>query len=337
MEALQRHLKNILELLVVSQTDRVREWDRHTVQRAFQWADYCEQLHSRFQSNPSVRSALESGLNDTNQRLQDALPSYSPVMFSDLARCQHKLLIHLLRNPYAPNSVIPMLCPDPKTSASEFQTDQTSFMTYKSGFNLLCCTLDGNIHAGLHVEAEVRGKLLGKLLNATLSHSGNDEYARTVLDSILRDSAGKMGSLYDIIAAALLSSNDESTAATQNLILAWLQEHDGCLSKLCKSLSPETCTFLSRQSPEFKQAYWDVLKQWASCLEYDVMESVWAPTSEETVTFNVLADRFKDLLNAGPPLTEDTETELKALKLECGDFNVKGINIWTDLIIQMNL
>ncbi|ROJ24387.1 Fanconi anemia group F protein [Anabarilius grahami] len=337
MEALLRHLKNILELLAVSQTDRAREWDHHTVQRSFQWAEYCEQLHSRFQSNPTVRSALESGLNDTNQRLQDSLPSYSPVMFSDLAQCRHKLLVHLLRNPYAPNSVVQMLCPDPKTAAQEFQIDQSSFITCRSAFNLLCCTLDRNTHAGLQVEAEVRGKLLGKLLNSLLTRSGNDEYARTVLDSILRDSAGKIESLYDIIAAALLSSNDESNAVTQNFILDWLRDNDGCLSKLCKTLSPGVCTVLSRQSPEFKQAYWGVLKHWASCLEYDVLESVWAPTSDETVTFNVLADRFKDLLNSGPPLKKDTETELKVLKLEGGDFNVKGINIWTDLIIQLKL
>lgn len=337
MEALLRHLKNILELLAVSQTDGAREWDHHTVQRAFQWAEYCEQLHSRFQSNPTVRSALESGLNDTNQRLQETLPSYSPVMFSDLAQCQHKLLVHLLRNPYAPNSVIHMLCPDPKIAAQEFQIDQSSFITCRSAFNLLCCTLDRNTHAGLQVEVEVRGKLLGKLLNSLLTRSGNDEYARTVLDSILRDSAGKMESLYDIIAAALLSSNDEKNAVTQNFILAWLRDHDGCLSKLCKTLSPGVCTVLSRQSPEFKQAYWGVLKQWASCLEYDVLERVWVPTSDASVTFNVLADRFKDLLNSGPPLKEDTDTELKALKLESGDFNVKGINIWTDLIIQLKL
>jgi len=337
MEAVLRQLTNILELLAVSQTDRVREWDQHSLQRAFQWAEYCEQLHSRFQSNPTVRSALEAGLQDTNQRLQDALPAHSPVMFSDLARCQHMLLVHLLTNPYSPNSVVQMLLPNPKTAAQEFQFDQSSFITCKSAFNLLCRSSDRTSHPGLQVEAEVRGKLLRELLNSLLTRPGNDEYARTVLDSILRDSAGKTESLYDVIAAALLSSDDDTNAVTQHFILAWIQDHDGCCGKLCGSLSPGLCAVLSRQSPEFKQAYWGVLKRWASCLQYDVLESVWVPTSDGPVTFNVLADRLKDLLNSGAGLKEDTATELNALKLEDGDFNVKGISVWTDLIIQLKI
>ncbi|KAL1247959.1 hypothetical protein QQF64_023335 [Cirrhinus molitorella] len=335
MEAVLRHLTNILELLAVSQTDRVSEWDHHTTLRAFKWAEYCEQLHSRFQSNLTVRSALESGLNDTNQRLQETLPSYSPVVFSELAQCQHMLLVHLLKNPSADNSVIQMLF----TEAQESQFDQNSLITCKSAFNLLCRTLDRtNVsHAGLQAEAVVRGKLLGKLLNSVLSPSGNNEYARTLLDCILHDSAGKLENLYDIVAAALLSTNDETNSFTQHFILAWLRDRDGCFSKLCRSLSPGLCTVLSRQSSEFKQAYWAVLKQWASCLEYEVLESLWVPTSDEPVTFNMLTDRFKDLLNSGPPLKEETETELKTLRREDGDFNVKGINVWTDLIIQLKL
>ncbi|XP_018951429.2 Fanconi anemia group F protein-like [Cyprinus carpio] len=337
MEAVLRHLTNILELLAVSQTDHVSEWDRHTTLRAFQWAEYCEQLHSRFQCNPAVRSALESALSDTNQRLQQALPSCSPVMFSELAQCQHMLLIHLLTNPSAPNSVIPILFPDPKTAAQDSQFDQNSLITCKSAFNLLCRTSDRTSYAGLHVEAVVRGKLLGNLLNSVLSRTGNDEYARTLLDSILHDSAGKPESLYDVIAAALLSPDDETNSVVPHFILAWLQEQDGCLSKLCKSLSPGLCTVISRQSREFKQAYWGVLKQWASCLEFDVLEGLWVPTSDEPVTFIILTDRFKELLNSGPPLKEETETELKTLKREAGDFNVKGICIWTDVIIQLKL
>lgn len=337
MEAVLRHLTNILELLAVSQTDRVSEWDRHTALRAFQWAEYCEQLHSRFQSNPAVRSALEAALSDTNRRLRETLPSCSPVMFSELAQCQHMLLVHLLRNPSAPNSVIPMLFPDPKTAAQESQFDQNSLITCKSAFNLLCRTSDGTSSAGLQAEAVVRGTLLGDLLNSLLSRSGNDEYARTLLDSMLHDSAGKPESLYDVIAAALLSPDDETSCVTRRCVLAWLREREGGLSEVCRSLSPGICAVLSRQSPEFKQEYWGVLKQWASCLEFDVLESLWVPTSDEPVTFMKLTDRFKDLLNSGPPLKEETEAELKTLKREAGDFHVKGLCIWTDIIIQLKL
>ncbi|XP_016094074.1 Fanconi anemia group F protein [Sinocyclocheilus grahami] len=332
MEAVLRQLTNVLELLAVSQTDLVREWDRHTALRAFQWAEYCEQLHSRFQCNPAVRSALEAGLSDTNQRLQQALPACSPVMFSELAQCQHMLLIHLLRNPSAPNSVIRMLF-----AAQESPFDQNSLIRCKAAFNLLCRTPDRATSAGLQAEAVVRGTLLGQLLSSVLSRSGNDAHARALLDSVLHDSAGKPDSLHEVMAAALLSPGDGTSSAAQRCVLAWLQEHEGCLRKLCTSLSPGLCTGISRQSSEFKRAYWGVLKQWASCLEFDVLESLWVPTSDEPVTFIILTDRFKDLLNSGPPLKEETETELKTLKREAGDFNVKGVCIWSDVIIHLKL
>ncbi|XP_043084079.1 Fanconi anemia group F protein [Puntigrus tetrazona] len=335
MEAVLRHLTDILELLAVSQTDRVDEWDYNTAVRAFQWAEYCEQLHARFQTNPAVRSALEAALSDTNRRLRETLPSSSSVTFSELAQCRHVLLVHLLRNPCAPGSVIRMLL-DPKTEC-EPHFDQNCLMTCKSAFNLLRRALDGTGHAGVRAEAAVRGGLLGKLLGSVLSRSGNDEYARTLLDSILQDSAGNPESLCDVIAAACLCPDDETSSVTQRCVLAWLREREGGLREACGSLSPGLCAALSLRSGEFKRAYWGALKHWASCLEHDVLEGQWVMTSDEPVTFKALTERFKELLRSGPALKKETETELGKLKREDGDFNVTGISIWTDLIIQIKL
>ncbi|XP_051975315.1 Fanconi anemia group F protein [Xyrauchen texanus] len=337
MESVLGHLQHILELLAVSQTDCVNEWDYHTTLKAFQWAEYCEHLHNRFHANPAVRPALESRLHDTNRHLRETFPSYSPVMLSELAQCQHKLLINLLRNPSAPSSIVQRLFPDSRPTEQGLKLDQNGLITCKSAFKLLCCSLETTSSAGLQVEAEVRGKLLGKLLNSILTRPGNDDYARTLLESILCDSAGNMESLNDVIASVLLSSDDGTNSVTQRFILDWLQSHDGCFSKLCESLSPGLCRILSTKSVEFKEAYWGVLKQWASCLEYDVLQSVWVLTSDGTVTFNVLADRLRDLLKTGSPLKQETETQLAELKLESGAFDVKGISVWTDLIIQLKL
>ncbi|XP_056307938.1 Fanconi anemia group F protein [Danio aesculapii] len=333
MEAVLRHLNNILELLAVSQTDCVREWDRPTTHRAFKWAEYCEQLHSRYQFNPTVRSVLESGLNDTNRRLRDTFPSYSPVEFTELAQCQHKLIVHLLRNPSAPHFIIDMLFPGQNTPSQELLTPQSSLVTYKSAFSLLCCTLNRtSSYPGLQTEPEVRGKLLGKLLNSVVTRPGNEERAKSLLDSVCRDSAGKVDCFYDVIAGALLSSSDES----QRSILSWLKEKDGGLDTFCAFISSEVCAVVSRRSPDFRKLYWGALKQWASCLVYDVTESVWV-TSEGAVSFDVLADRLRDLINSGATLKEETETALKALTLQDGDFSVKGVSVWTDLSLQLKL
>lgn len=337
MDDMLGQLQQVVELLAVSQTDCVNEWDHHTMLRAFKWAQYCEQIHVRSHSSPGLRSALESRLHDTNQRLQETLPSFSPVMLSDLAQCQHMLLVNLLRNPSSPSSIIHVFSLDPKTAEQGLDVDQSRLIACKSALKLLCCSSDRTSYSGLQVETDVRGKLLRKRLDSVLTRSGNEESARTLLDSVLRDSAGETESLYDVIAAALLASHDNTNNVTRDVILDWLQSHDGCLSKLCRSLSPKLCCVLSRESVTFKQAYWDVLKRWANSLAYDVMQSAWVPTSEETVTFNVIFDRFRHLLNSGSPAKEETEAKVVALKVESGDFDVKGVSVWTDLIFQLKV
>ncbi|TRY85865.1 hypothetical protein DNTS_011895, partial [Danionella cerebrum] len=335
MEAVLKQLNNILELLAVSQTDRVRLWDRCTALRAFQWAEYCEQLHSRYHSSPPVRSALESGLSDANQRLQETFPSHSPVIFSELAQCQHKLLKNLLNNPSAPSFILEMFL-DPKPASQESPVSQTALVTRKSAFSLLCRSLNrANCH-GLATEPEARGSLLVELLSSLLTRSGNEDYGRTLLDSVMSDSAGKTGSFYDVIAAALLSGADESKLATQRFLLSWLQDHEARFGGFCSHLSPKLGAVLSQRSAEFKLAYWGVLKRWARRLVYDATESVWV-TSEGVASFNALTDRLREFFISGAPLKEETEAELEALREEDGAFSVAGLSVWTDLILQLSM
>lgn len=341
MDAALAHLQQVVELLAVSQMDCVSEWDHRTMLRAFKWAQYCEQIHARSQSIPALRSALESRLHDTNQRLRETFLSFSPVMLSELAQCQHKLLVNLLRNPSSPSSIIHVFSLDPKTAEQGLKMDQTRLITCKSALKVLCFSSDWTSYSGLQVDTETRGKLLRKRLDSILTRSGNEVSAKTLLDSILRDSAGKTESIYNVIAGALLYSDDVTNNVTRNVILNWLQSHDECLSKLCGSLSPKLCCLLSKESVTFQQAYWDVLRRWADSMEYDVTQSAWVPTcsmaSEESVTFNFLFDRFRALLNSGSPVKEETETRLTELKMESGDFEVKGVSVWTDLILQLKV
>ncbi|KAA0724053.1 Fanconi anemia group F protein [Triplophysa tibetana] len=342
MDDVVGRLQQVVELLAVSQLDCVNEWDHQTMLRAFEWAQYCEQVHARSHANPALRSALESRLHDTNQRLRETLPSYSPVMLSELAQCQHKLLVNLLRNPSSPSSIIHVFPIDRITGEQRgLDMDQTPVITGKSALKMLCCSSDWTSYSGLQVETEVRGKLLKRHLKTILTQRGNENSARILLDSILHDSAGKTENLYDVMAAALLASDDDTNNLSRDVILGWLQSHDGCLSKLCRSLSPRLCCVLSRESVTFQRAYCDVLRRWANSLDYDVMQSAWVPTcsitSEKTVTFNVLFDRFRALLNSGSPVKEETETKLAELKVESGDFDVKGISVWTDLILQLKV
>ncbi|KAK3526031.1 hypothetical protein QTP70_012776 [Hemibagrus guttatus] len=340
MEAVLHNLESTVELLGVSQTEMVSAWDGETVDRAFQWAQYCEHLHTRFHTNPSVRAALESRLHETNQLLAHTVVGARCVTLSDLAQCRHRLLIGLLKNPATPHPVIKSLL-DKFGLAEDAGGDQRVELSDLSACRSACKLLgdftvnrksDSDLSAGTHVHA----MMLLQRVQAILSQPGNLDYATKLLDSLLEDSGEGPDSLGALIAAALLSTDttSENTAA-QDLLLDWLEGHDGLLHSMCQSLSPELCTRLSQQWTKFRLAYWDSLKRSASSLEYDVSNGLWTQPRDSPVSFLTLSDRVKSLWSSGSPLKDETEEQLVALKQADGDFEVKGLSVWTDLLVQL--
>lgn len=339
-----KNLGSTVELLAVSETEFVREWDPQTVDRAFQWAIYCEHVYSRFHSNSSIRPVLEESLRLTNQRLSEALPEHCHLSLDDLAQCGHRLLITLLRNPVAPCSVIKSILDkfrlfedDTDTKqATEAGPDLPGLIRCRAACKLFSSfPLNPKETSGLEIGTQVQGLMLLQRIHAVHSHPGNDSYARTILDSILQHS-GDLDQFSKVITASLLieDSTSEDTAA-QGFLLDWLQGRHGLHHHMCQALPAELCTRLSQQWPKFWLLYWAVLKKWASSLEYDVNSCVWIQQSESTPSFKALVDRFRSLWDSGSELKQETEKELVALKKTDGDFDVQGLSVWTDLLLHL--
>ncbi|KAK1788836.1 hypothetical protein P4O66_002644 [Electrophorus voltai] len=340
MEAILKNLGNTVEVLAVSQTVFVNEWDNQTVVRAFQWARYCEQVYTRFHTTPSIRAALETRLNQTNERLAETFSGYRFLTLSDLAQCQHRLFAGLLRNPVVPLSVIKSLFDkfpsfedggSPDEQSNETDSDLIGFIRRRSACDILCSlAVERKESCGLSRGSQVQGKLLLQRIEAVQCRPGNDSYARTLLDSFLQDSGG-LGNFSEVIAAALLSGYREDATA-QDFLLNWLQGHRDVLHSMCQSLQPALCTKLSQQCPTFKLIYWDSLKKWASSLEYNVSDQVWVQKCSNAVSFKSVEDRVKSLWSSGSPLKEEMEKDLEVLKQTDGDFEVHGLSVWTDLL-----
>ncbi|GAA6093179.1 Fanconi anemia group F protein [Tachysurus ichikawai] len=338
MEAVLNNLESTVELLAVTQTETVTEWDGETVDRAFQWAQYCEHLHTRFHTNPSVRAALESRLHVTNQLLAHTFTGYRCVTLSDLAQCSHRLLIGLLKNPATPHPVIKSLLDKfglAEDAIGDQRADTRGFNTCKSACKLLGdFRLNRKSDFGLSAGTHVHGMMLLQRIQVILSHPCNLEYANKLLDCLLEDSRERQDSFLTLIAAALLST--DTTSAAQDFLLDWLEGHDVLRHRMCQSLPPELCTRLSQQWPKFRLAYWDSLKKSASSLEYDVTNGLWRQPCDTEASFLTLTNRFKSLLGSGSPLKDETEEQLLALKQADGDFEVKGLSVWMDLLVQLN-
>ncbi|XP_059191561.1 Fanconi anemia group F protein [Centropristis striata] len=315
MEAVLKNLASTAELLAVAaQSGVVEQWDKQTLSRAFHWAQYCEHLFSRFHNNLAIREIMEKQLQLTNQSLRAAFPGYTELSFSDLSRCQHLLLVGLLKNPELPISIMKILF----DTTSPVNTQQ-------------------NLSA-VGADAEVQGAMLMERLDALLSQGSEACRTEHILDSVLQGCEGAAGHFCQVIAAALLTTtNSDTKTASQDFILDWLQNKHSMLQHMCSRLPTTLIIDLAKEHLQFRCAYCDVLKQWASDMEYSINEGEWVQTStNRTVSFQRLTEHFLALFEAFPSLRDDVEKELNALKISDGDFDVRGLSVWGDLLSAFN-
>lgn len=341
MEEVLKNLASTAELLAVSaRSDVVKQWDSLTLSRAFHWARYCEHLFLRFHTNTAIRRILEKQLQVTNQSLEAVFPGYEDVTFSDLARCRHLLLVGLLSNPELPVSIMKILFNTKKQLNTEQSVDEgvgglcSRIIQCKSACKVLSPLTDSS---ALAADAEVQALMLMERLDALLSQNSQACQTELFLDSVLQGCEGASRHFSLVMAAALLTTRDSHTAS-QDSLLGWLQRKPSVLHEMCSALPTALLRKLAKEHLRFRTAYCDVLKKWASDMEYNLDEGEWFQTGSgsQTVTFLRLTEHFLALFEASPSLREDVEKELNALKISDGDFDVRGLSVWGDLLSALN-
>ncbi|XP_044050409.1 Fanconi anemia group F protein [Siniperca chuatsi] len=340
MEAVLKNLASTAELLAAAaQSGVVEHWDKQTLSRAFHWAQYCEHIFSRFHNNPAIRRLMEKQLQLTNQSLQAAFPGYTEVSFSDFSRCQHLLLVGLLSNPELPGSIMKILfdtISPVNTKQSEYQ-DVTGMCSHIIQCKSACKVLSPLIHSSaVGADAEVQGVMLMERLGALLSQGSEACQTEHFLDSVLQGCEGAAEHFCLVIAAALLTTKDSQTAS-QDFLLDWLQKKHSVLQYMCSALPTTLLLDLAKEHLKFRDAYCDVLKKWASDMEYSIFDGEWVQTStNQTVSFQRLTEHFLALFEVCPSLRDGVEKELNALKMSDGDFDVRGLSVWGDLLSALN-
>ncbi|XP_062418888.1 Fanconi anemia group F protein [Pungitius pungitius] len=339
MEAALNNLASTAELLAVATlSGEVERWDKPTVSRAFQWAGYCERLCCRFHNNPAVRRTVEKQLRVTNERLRAAFAGYSEVSFSDFYRCRHLLLVGLLKNPQLPVAIAKMLfdTAGPVDAERKECQEVTGFCSRIIQCKSACKVLSPlAVSSAVGADAEVQAEMLMERLDALLSRAGETEH---ILDSVLQGCEGAAGHLCLVIAAALLRKrNPGAQSASQDFLLDWLQKEQTVLEHMCSALPSTLIIELTKKQMKFRDAFCDLLKKWASDMEYSISEGEWIQTrTNQTVSFNRLTEHFLGLFETCPFVREDVEKELNALKMSDGDFDVRGLSVWGDLLSALN-
>ncbi|XP_069564207.1 Fanconi anemia group F protein [Brachyistius frenatus] len=342
MEAVLKNLASTVELLAVAEhSGEVKQWNKPTLSRAFHWALYCEHVFSRFHKNSAISRVMEKQLQLTNQSLRDALPGYNEVSFSDLSRCQHLLVVGLLNNAELPSSIMKILfdTTSPVNLVRSEHEDVTGFCSHiiqcKSAYKVLSPLADPS---AVGADAEVQGEMLMETLGALLTQGSDARQAGNFLASVLQGCEGAAQHFCLVIAAALLTTkNSAAQTAAQDFVLDWLQNEHGVLQDMCSALPTTILVDLAKELQKFRDGYCDVLKKWASDMEYSLSDGEWIQTSTNpTVSFQKLTEHFLALFEAHPSLKGKTEKELHDLKISDGDFDVRGLSVWGDLLSALN-
>lgn len=326
-----KNLSSTVELLAVAtHSDAVAQWDGETLTRAFHWARYCEHVYHRFHSNTTIRRVMETQLQLTNEGLKAVFPEYTELSFNDLPRCQHMLMDGLLHNADVPMSIMKILFDSTQSLNNAPNQDIkglcSSVIQCKSASKVL-----DSLPYSVGADAMVQGELLLEKLEVLLKQSNGAQQAGQLLDSVLQDCDHSSEHFCPIIASSLLTK----TCPQTDFILDWLLLKHTLLQYMCRSLPTQQLATIAETHVKFKDMYIDVLKKWATDMEYDVNNSDWFQVSKNsTISFQKLTEHFVSLCKASVSLKEHTETELKELKFSDGDFDVRGLSIWGDLLSE---
>ncbi|XP_068595582.1 Fanconi anemia group F protein [Brachionichthys hirsutus] len=341
MDAELKNLSATVKLLAaVQHPGAVERLDEGALSRAFQWARHCERLFCKFHNNPAIRRTMEQQLQITNQSLRAAFPGITQVSFNDLSRCQHLLSVGLLNNPKLPSSIMKTLF-DARvnTKQRDLHDNVAGFCGHAIQRKAACEVLSKlEDRSAVGAEAEIQGAMLMEKMDALLRRGNEAGFVEHVLDSVLEGCEGEAGRFCVVVAAALQTAKRSAAqSASRDFLLQWLQKKPQVLQLVCSALPVVLLAELAREDVEFRDAYCAVLKGWASDTEYSLSDGEWIQTGTDgSVSFQRLAERFLALCEACPSLKEDVEQELKALKVSDGDFDVRGLSVWGDLLSALN-
>ncbi|XP_077178125.1 Fanconi anemia group F protein [Paroedura picta] len=333
MEALLSQAEQLPGLLAVSRSGAVRGWDVATLQRALGWGRFFQQLHGRLQSQPGLRAAL-----------QRRVCRGRGLSLGHLRRCPELLGLALLENRALPSAAYQRLLRDLLLPEGQGDGAFVPLLTRrKAAAQLLCLRLAApppppppplEASAGHPVTPELRAQaqlLLSRLQEE--EEEGGDASSSSALLDQLPCSPG----LYRVVATALLEPAGETGAATRRLLSWLLRDDPGRLSAFCRLLPAPWMASLCGRYAELRAPYFSLLAAWGSRLAYDPLRGEWRAggLQEEQVPWQEMRERVSGLLREPEPLRSAIRAQLIRLKAQDGDFEVQGLSVWTDLLLDV--
>ncbi|XP_026706487.1 Fanconi anemia group F protein [Athene cunicularia] len=137
-----------------------------------------------------------------------------------------------------------------------------------------------------------------------------------------------------------LDGNQESAAGEECVagpLLSWLLGNLERFSAFCLFLPGSLLASLAGHYSQLSRPYLDLLTGWGSHLLYDPLQGRWVKSSldKAELSWEELRERFSCLCQGSALLRGQTQAALKLLKGQDGDFNVRGLSVWTDVLMEV--
>ncbi|NXH25434.1 FANCF protein, partial [Myiagra hebetior] len=356
MEVVLEQVEQLPALLAVSRSALVRDWDSLTLNRALEWARYFQHLYDRFRARPQLREAL-------GRRLRRAQP-YPLLGFPTLGRCPQLVGLALLENralpPGACRRLLRSLLQPPDAGTGPEPRGLALLARRKA----VACVLalprrPPRRSPGQEPQLQAEAQLLLNRLREEGQEVGEAAGQLPWLCGVLEQLPQLRA--FEVVAAALAllkqgsgaeqagdrdrngSSLDgyQGSAAedgcTAGLLLSWLLGNRERFSAFCLCLPCSLLAFLAGHYSQLSRSYLDLLTAWGSHLIYDPLQGRWVKSclDEAELSWEELRERFSCLCQGSTLLKEQTQAALKLLKMQDGDFNVCGLSVWTDLLMEV--
>lgn len=345
MEVVLGPVEQLPALLAVSRSALVRDWDTLTLDRALEWARYFQHLYGRFRARPQLREAFQ-------RRLRRSQP-YPLLGFSTLGRCPQLLGLALLENralpPAACRRLLRSLLQPPGAGTGPEPRGLALLARRKAAACLLALP---RRPPGPEPQRQAEAQLLLSRLREEGQEvgeaAGRLRWLCGVLEQIPQPRA------FEVVAAALAllkqgdrvregSSLDEYQASdagdgcTADLLLSWLLGNQERFSAFCLCLPCYHLAFLAGHYSLLSRSYLDLLTSWGSHLVYDPLQGRWVKSclDKAELSWEELREHFSCLCQESTLLKEQTQAALKLLRTQHGDFEVRGLSVWTDLLMEL--
>ncbi|XP_063015471.1 Fanconi anemia group F protein [Melospiza melodia melodia] len=124
---------------------------------------------------------------------------------------------------------------------------------------------------------------------------------------------------------------------TAGLLLSWLLGNQERFSAFCLCIPCSHLAFLAGHYSQLCRSYLDLLTGWGRCLHYDPLQGQWVRSCLEKaeLSWEELREHFICLCQGSTPLKEQTQAALELLRTQDGDFRVRGLSVWTDLLMEI--